>query len=173
MPSEGHDSIFGEAPSDDLFNVHAGNPPATMPERPAPRSYNDTILTDSQAPRPLPSSPANDSPTMDLEQFSQPGHQPWPEPRAKKEASTQEISEPLPEEEPEEEAPREARRPAARASGGGGGIFVWMLLLYGLVASGIAAYFFYEKTQQEAQSSTVDTGRATLLGDSRLLRSII
>jgi phage FluMu protein Com len=162
VATEGHESIFGETPSDDLFG--GGAPPqSTMPEKPAPRPFSDTAPID-----PFRSSPPHvsstrdvDAPTIDLPSSPLAGREPWPEQRAGG-SPTEEIPEPLPEDEPEapeEVAPRAVRRQPAVRESGGGGIFVWILLLYALAATGAAAYLFYDKTQNEAGQTSQRDGK--------------
>ncbi len=137
---DGQESIFGDAPDDDVFSTNAPPPPMKFnppPTYPAPRTESGTGATE-QAPAvnsfPAPIDfGANRSGGIDL-----------------------------PDEDRDELDNRAERRPTPHVVvRQGGGMFVWMLLLYAVIATGIAAYLFYNKTQKEAEQQVAGEGKAS------------
>jgi len=140
--AEGQESIFGEAPdNDDLFSGKA--PPMNLPPfDPAP-GYTPprTESAIGQTERVVPGTP-----------FSSAGFTANRDKDQDYPANSGGIDSVLTSDNDELDN-RAERRPIPRSAPrhGGGGMFVWMLLLYAVIATGIAAYLFYDKTRLEAQ----------------------
>jgi hypothetical protein len=53
---------------------------------------------------------------------------------------------------------REQPPPEALREGGGSSVFIWMLLVYSVISTGIAAYLFYERTVTGEKNESKDSG---------------
>ena len=166
-PIESPDSIFGEVLDEDVFGTRA--PKVHMPNQPSapPPPASRTMISNAPSVSAPPYSPPPPAPYVDArtEELPLPAElpprvNPWgaAPPSAHRARNDLPPDDATELETHREELPQSSRvsRPAVR--GGGGGIFVWMLLFYALVATGIAAYLFYDKTLKE-EKQQADGGK--------------
>lgn len=156
-PQESHESIFGEANDDDVFGarppkVQMPNEPGAAP-LPSPSAYGAEQLPATAR---IPSSqtatpyPDPEAPTVSVEAGTQP---PLANPWATDATPARQPEPPRADDDEVSELPARTHsytpRPAARESGSGGGILIWILLLYGAAATAGAAYLFFTRTSGE------------------------
>lgn len=161
---EGQESIFGEEHDDDLFGG-TKPPQVKMPgdleaRIPPPKTVSEMARTEqmlSPAANEFNPKPAAMPILAELQAARQSASEPWSDRRREP------VSEPLgieTEDGDEQLRPRMTAKPVVVR--GGGGIMTWMLLLYGVVATGVAAFLFYEKTQSETKEQTTPQGSSFL-----------
>ncbi|MCE9530864.1 MAG: hypothetical protein K8T89_07040 [Planctomycetes bacterium] len=154
-PQESHESIFGEVHDDDVFGTRP--PKVKMPTEPNPVPMHTPAKLKETEPTVQVYTPSNannfnNAATQEFQQANDfaPANAPW----SASNRSHDEIQDHHAVEENEtgrSQAFKAAARPIERKSGGGG-IFIWMILFYAVVASGVAGYLYFLNMKHEEKT---------------------